>query len=613
MHRPDINESRFTERNQRTRRRAGPIALAAVLALAIGILAFVAVPRGRSRPIYLINGLNRPYTVSVNGQEQKLSPLEEVLFRVQQGEVSIKVIDAELNLPEQTVVIQSPFWRRPFNRPLIIFNPDALAPLLWEKSIYRVQGKKKDDYQFALYCGEAFYEFQGIHHKFSELPESIESPGSGGITRYRVSLWRELAADPALNVQIMADQLGPEAAQDLSSKHYRLGDKRPEFSTYLHDFLSAENFADFIKPHLADRPIRVQDHRHYQDAVTITNGRSGLEAEYRDLLDQEPSAITNFLLSRVVLNHEEEDLLLQNSIDTTPPEPSAYYRLGTIRMSEGRFEEARDLLAQARRLDSSNQDFMLLHVDSLAAAGQYDSALAELQSLSQGSLDWLRILPREIAILSMAGNPERAKKAIADSLQPLRDPNFPGEHVYLNFYFLAELAYTMGDVEQYEQLIKKEVRIADDPRIVFRRSITTGDITSAEEAHRQLVGPKHEAKKHIRLLLLYMAARLAEDPSAERFASEAAEEMNKLGREQILLGRTFAKDDKPDEDFILNLRIDTEIKKVYLAAFGLRFPEKSEVYFETVRTLNFWPGYPHLTLNEVFDEFAGKPAENPAF
>src|SRR5262245_14771601 len=107
---------------------------AAVLLGLIALYLGIAIYRGQNRPVYLVNGWTKPYTVKVNGESHQLQPGSHRRIEISEGEVTVDW--PEGGDGEQKVTIETSFFGRPFHHPVFVLNPDRTAIVEWDETVY---------------------------------------------------------------------------------------------------------------------------------------------------------------------------------------------------------------------------------------------------------------------------------------------------------------------------------------------------------------------------------------------------------------------------------------------------------------------------------------------
>lgn len=170
------------------RRRFFQVAPVVVL---LGVLAYLALAwiQGTRCKVHLVNGLDRPYTVRLNGGEHALQPQSVTPVRLAEGEVEVEIADS--SIPPETLSIATPFWSRPFASHTFVINPDRSAILQISTVTYvpRNAGGGAPPSRPEFTTGQTLQYFRDIDYPFEPVPESIElDSGAKQTTRMALSV-----------------------------------------------------------------------------------------------------------------------------------------------------------------------------------------------------------------------------------------------------------------------------------------------------------------------------------------------------------------------------------------------------------------------------------------
>ena len=142
-----------------------------LLALVLTVVSFAFAYR--PRPAVLVNGLAKPYTVKVNGDEHTLPPFGHKELSLRPGTVTFEATGAGVKIPQASVVV-APLWGLT-DRRLIVINPDRCALLDHITRQYGSAGAVTVSGERKGYVGEPLYELRPVDFVFTPLPESTTS------------------------------------------------------------------------------------------------------------------------------------------------------------------------------------------------------------------------------------------------------------------------------------------------------------------------------------------------------------------------------------------------------------------------------------------------------
>jgi hypothetical protein len=178
---------------------------------------------------HLLSGLDRAYTVEINGAKVTLAPHQRIPgHMLVYGENKIQPAEGSEFVEANTFAIDASWFSRAFGGPLVVVNPDQAALVLWERSGYASGTVPDSAYQFKFSTGRVLHTFDDIDYPFQDFPSSITTKQSSGVTyRYRVSDFGE--RDPQRVAQVlMGNQLGDELQGYLRAR-LRASDDGDEF------------------------------------------------------------------------------------------------------------------------------------------------------------------------------------------------------------------------------------------------------------------------------------------------------------------------------------------------------------------------------------------------
>lgn len=372
----------------------GPLVLAGLAALYFGSAWTIA----NSREVTLVNGLTKPYTVTIAGQSHDLQPSVPKTIRLPEGTHEIDVdpyatppmvsldgetvpLDEALGLDGQTVTIATPFISRPFADPLFVINPDRAALLLLSHLVYADRPADFVDEldPDTLHAGRLLHEFDDIEYAFVVAPERLESSGR------RTFVEQVTLEDPADYGNVAAvfllasngvDQADAQAIADART----LADPtdRTLFDTAT-QFREPEKAAAILSRRLGDRPLRTMWHDRYLEKV----GAAAAHERYATLAAAAPDDIPLALMAaRSAPAGQPRIDAFRRVLERKPDEPAALYGVADERIAVGRFDEARQAYESAVAIVPDDDARWSPGEDLLLMAGETDA----LESLAADHL-----------------------------------------------------------------------------------------------------------------------------------------------------------------------------------------------------------------------------------
>jgi tetratricopeptide (TPR) repeat protein len=563
----------------------GPVVLVGLLCWYLG----AAVWMGHARKIYLVNGWNQPYTIAVNGQEQRLEPGAVTPFSIGEGEVAIEFRDPKIALEPDRCRIETPFFARPFRSDTFVINPDHLAVVVWEQSEYSATPRPIPEPSRA-YLGHGFYSFQGIDYEFSPFPPTIQAKQGQTIRKTRVTLAPNLTPEEKLSM--VGRVLGHKDQLAYAQRTLRV-DPTDVYSLYwLLGKLKADDAVEYLKPRLNERPVLVEWHRAFQHLMDKEHPERDLRSEYQQLVAEtkgHPDAL--YLLARLQ-EVDEADTLLRQAAAATPPSVPALHALGFRALGEGRFADAVTWFQKAVRLSADHPTLRSDYESALLAAGRYDELLEELQARPTRqnlalSLDRLRAYA---AKRDNAG----AQNTIEEAIQLVQGPESERFRRMLRALMEMVLCCRDNDVDGYLQ------RAAEMPdALPFEQAFLRGKLQEAATA----IDRTKDEQILSQYALLYLAALKGGNP---RLAQEqwqlllsCLERHDRYSRQlaAMLAGR------QPwNADLIRRLPIDPREKRVLLAVVAQDHPHDAPELLSLARSLNFYLDGTSLCLSKVLEK-----------
>ena len=161
----------------------GPLVLLGL----VGVYLAAAAIGGHSRKVFLVNGLNKPYAVAVNGKEHKLTPNGATPIEIPEGDVQVEFRDPEVSGDPIQLQIETPFFSRPFLNRTFVLNPDRLAVLIQEQVEYSAT-PVNTNLPYKLLVGESLYVLDGIDYPFVDFPPTLEVKQNQTIQKSRIGI-----------------------------------------------------------------------------------------------------------------------------------------------------------------------------------------------------------------------------------------------------------------------------------------------------------------------------------------------------------------------------------------------------------------------------------------
>lgn len=564
------------------------LVLPLLILLALSALAFIAFNEGKNREVFLVNGLNKSYEISINDKQYTLAPFQKRKVNISEGDVTIKNLDNTLPLAEQKCKIKTPFYLRPFINKTFVINPDKLAFILWQETTYYVNVESAPAYQdsFHYYTGDLLYEIGGLDYKFEDIPSTISMEGNSE-KRFSINVspnTKTIDDRYELAAQIFnKEELIRYLTAELSYNKNHIN----AISTYS-KIVSPEVAIKFYKENISTKPVLVNLHRSYQDFMDYADPDHNLINEYDELLKTDPNNSNYlYLMGRIDDNNAEK--YYQKAISTKSPNAYAYNALAWIRLAEGSFKEALTYAQKAVSLAPENDNFTLIKEECCASNKQYNQIVNDLiQKINIDSFN-INLHLKTIAYMVKTGQKEQINNLIDayyKRLESAKSPYAESNRKYLN----AFVAYFKGKKNEFANLSK------DIESLNFVRAVWCED---PSKAHSSLIETQNSDPYDN--LLVYMKAKLNKEQDIAKTNLETAiKKLKEMGKAERTLASMFETGTFSLKD-VKALEVWPAQKSVALAALGVRSPKKSKECYQLSKKLNYSPFPPYQTLESIYN------------
>lgn len=571
--------------------------LPVVVGLVFGGFAIASHLASKSAPIYLVNGLDRPYTVSVGGKTIELPPGQPVETRVPEGEVRVDAPDLPLPEAERSVVrrIERDFWERLFVESADVFNPDRVAVIAREHAEYvEVPDPNAPGIPANYHVGEPYYRFPETDYLFEEFPEEVTLRDRKSIVKSRLAV--QVVA-PTMKLLFAADSEAARAKLIELELAYAPDD--PGLIAMAPSFLAEEAYLRIARPRLDARPAAIPWHRVYQEWSAEHHPDHDLEGEYRSALAAAPEdASLLYLLGRVAKNREEGRALFRASAEKDPPCAFGLYALAYEAIRRADFEVGLDMARKALAIEPANSDFANAEWEAMLGAGRYAELIERVRGA--GENEYLPL--SEDALHCLAGDLDAARAALEKQIAELGGSEVPPEAIERHRTFFSDRwTYIQGDAAAWGELSAKRSAPEDLESDVWTL-LALGDV---EKAARALEGAEEWSEDwlHTERLVLYMeATRAGKDEIARSALDGAIVELREISRDHGRAAEILAAETPGTIEDLTALGSPPGELRVLLAAFGTRFPERREESHDLARKLNYSPDFPFAELKRILGD-----------
>jgi tetratricopeptide (TPR) repeat protein len=543
---------------------------------------------GQSRPVYLVNGWDQPYTVTIDGQPRTLAPASPTAMRVPEGDVSIEFTDAKIVMPPITCHIETPFFTRPFKSPTFVINPDQVAVLVREEVEYAAAPQNiGNGTPPQLLTGKPLHFLEGVDYEFKPFPDTVSVPKKGTVKKARISLAPDLSVEQRVAVAMQAlnrEQQAPYFKQLLT-----LNPDNWFVLEFVIRVLPGNEALDLLSAGLEARPLRVEWHRASQELLAKLHPEEDRRPRYQKLVAEtkrDPNAL--YLLARI----EEEDLdeadkLLHEAADANPPSAYAIHALAFDALVEGRFPEAVELAEKAKHLDPHNITIRLGYQQTLLAARKWDELTRELTAAPDKPGLKVLTLEQLAQVYGLKGDEKRAESTIQQIVKQYGSATDGRERQTLQATEEAKLCCCRKDVPGY----LKQAAISGKPS--FFPKLLQGELAEAA----RFIDPDDAIGQRA---LLYLAALKAKDQKlADSQWQPLLAALAQGGGHLRALGEMLAGRRPIQVDFIRRSHIQPAQKRVLLIVVTKRHPDAAGGLFPLARMLDFSPDAGSLCLQKI--------------
>ncbi|MFO0938432.1 MAG: tetratricopeptide repeat protein [Gemmataceae bacterium] len=523
---------------------------------------------GSHQKIHLVNGTNTAYQVTVNGQNVNLPAMRETLFRVPEG--AVEVVSSDSRFEPIHASIESNFWSRPFRTPVFVFNPDRVALIADEQTTY--SKTPHTDPMPTFYLGESYYHFAPTDYAFEPFPASMKIKGSGEITKHRIGLEPAMQPLSMINYSMSTARKGAPPIEVVKRLSIAYPDE-PLYITLYTIQTPPEEALALLKTGLNAKPLRVEWHRVYQGLIEKVDPKHDLVKEYQALQGDGNNGDAKYLLARVMIDGDESDKILQESIETNPPSVYGLYAMGFRALARADYPNALKFARKACESRHTNFQFQKLLGDALWANGEYKEYATLSRSGMEGYTD---VTPEEYRAAVASRDREQMKSLQArKNIQP-PSPNQAPQRV-LDFDTLE--AITKGDIPGF---IKSSAKTENangngktEREYEFYRALLEKKLDQAERilnSHKDQTFANDLVLEHG--LLALAAYKAGQIPLAEAQAKAFAEVTRTLSPSERRLMAMVKGKEPFDLKYCLRVAVAAEQKRIVLAILAYQHPDQ---------------------------------------
>ena len=281
--------------------------------------------RRQHRRIDVLNGLGKPVLVALDGG----APVEfkqAGTLPVAEGRHHVRITGAVEE--EFDVDVGAGYFQRWTSSPRWVINPGGAVPLTSTTVHYAA---KPGPPQVRLLVGERFVALPHVDYAF-EAPPATLNVDSVQSDVVKEVLDQVSGIPPETIFRAALKSSSPDKVLTYGEAVLLRNPNDGGFSALYYNTAIGENEAAralrFLKKGLAERPVCIPWHRAYQQIEEFSGNSAALEAQYEELLNQEPtSAALLYLTARVSRDHKRSGELFKQSTVADPKLPWGWYAL----------------------------------------------------------------------------------------------------------------------------------------------------------------------------------------------------------------------------------------------------------------------------------------------
>ena len=556
------------------------------IALAVLFFAVVGATAASPKNVFVVNGLDIPYSVLVNGERMKLPAGGRVRADVGYGTLSVEPAPGDLPIDPAEMEIEAAFFSRDSDKLLFVINPDRSALIVWDEVTYGDESRTAATGGHRLHVGEPYYSFPNTDYPFRDSPKTVK-PRSGRPMERRYRVTQVEGASALERVSRVMEELDREAAASYLKNTLTLNPAAQDLVRLLYVLLEEDEALALIEPMLTRRPVLVQWHRYYQQLIEQVQPQRRLAAEYKELLSAEPrNTSLAYLVGRVVDDPEEAQEYFQRAITGKKPEPYGHYAIGYAHAIRSEFPEALAAVRRAMKLASNDVGFAGLEQELMVATGKWKQlAKRRRQELKQAPYNWTTVA-QLVATLSADGEVDAVRSTIRDylgKLKELGEASVSSDQISeIRSILLATQAQWTGDSAEFI----KAARNLDEPEWKLRAALAQADVQRAATLVAENVDLQEGGFTHLGLYAL--ASSVGKPALAERQLATALERFREGPKDHRWVAEWLADGGQaPTLQETFKAGIQSNQRRLVLVALGTRYPDAQDQFFGDARKHNF--------------------------
>ncbi len=602
----------FLESQQELRTPKPPARILSIIPMLIlpGIVAFMAFPAilagasGKPRYVYALNGLEEPYDVLVNGQPVSLVPQKPRRLDVEFGSITVEPASEKLDFEPIDVELEGSISNKIGGGPTVVFNPDQIGVVVWEKAVYaeEVSDISENEGSLRIHAGQPLYQFSDLDMRFSEFPEEVSMSESQS-RAYREGIYLLEAESLQDSLFILATGGFEKEAAKLAAAAMRQYPEDDYVTSLALDSLSTEKTLERLREFLDEKPALISLHRRYQELVRAAHPEHDLVAEYEERVKKAPGdAGLLYLLGRVQENPADAVKTWKMALEKDPKASWAAYALAFHELNAGQHAEALKHITTAVSVQPDNGEFLDLELEILLANGDLKGFAAKRQaSFDENPQDHGAAI--DLACIYGALNDSQSLEAIVKDYTAALEEYLQSDEAVLE-EIRAMLQASAASGKHDPAAFVSAATAANHPEFSFQAAIATHDSAALEELDLTELSVYDT-------FLVYAALKAeGKNPAAKSTLEDALAILKESGDfRSEELAEWFESGTPPQEAEVVDLTLSPGSLREVAVALAYHYPAKREAYLKLAREWNFDPRMPCLAVETLAQApAAAKPA-----
>lgn len=572
--------------------RKGLIGISAVVLVFAGIFVFQNHHIKTHRKVFVVNGFAVQQEVMVNAEKLRVGPHSVRALELPEGRHEVNFTTLKTS-PIQLEIQASSYFGRWFDDAVWVINPGGTALILRNEITYAANPPPTRSTPF---IGESIYQFQGITHPFTPVPETVNI--SGGGERVLVQLDQE-SAKPADLFHYLLGQKGTNEAIRYAEHVLRQDSGNLALlRTYAEvaPTLNPTQASSFLAEGLNRRPVLTEWHREYQDIVEQHFAETNLVTLYDSFLREDPTnASLLYLRGRIDESAGGKRKFFQAAVQADQNNAFGFYGLASTHMSVGEWQAAKPFLARAAELRKEDEAFRNIH-DLARIATENANALAEEFRLRLKELPADLFTTQNLLQLLIAANRGEECDEVINNFQLAMDKQSPPEAIAeVAAYLTRHRLYASGQFTELEKLTSGNESIgATHSR--YQALVEQGKLGEAESVKLPPEAKDYPYWSLTQGLAYHLAGNV---PQAKTCFQRGVEALKKGNKDQRGAARLLMKPLPPSHEEFASVFLRPAEKAILAACIQVQFPSAAGEFSSLATKLNVERTFPYHLIRRV--------------